>query len=429
MTMRLVKGVALAVVGLAVAAAPASAAGFGLFEQGSRAMGMAGAFTAQADDPSALFHNAGGLAFLDKRQFAVGGTYVTFTTADFKGGNPFPGEGVNAEQVTLSQVVPHAYWIQPISRDWNFGLGIESPFGLKTEWKNPADFAGRYLSTLASLRAVDVNPTLGWKVTPNFGVGVGAIFRFSDVELRRYLPAFNPFTFSVFDAGKVKLDSGFENGYGWNVGILHRYNDSFSWGLSYRSKVKVDYDGTAHFTQISSGNPFLDAAVAQQIPFNQAVNVGTSIDFPDMASLGVALALSRDVRLELDANWTGWSSFDKLNLNFVDFPQLSTSISEDWKDAMNYRAGLRWARPNGCEWRFGYVYDETPQPDKSVSPLLPDANRNGITVGYGHQFSTVSLDLALMYLKFDERTTTTNSDNFNGTYNTTAYLFGATLGF
>ena len=53
---------------------PVQAAGFGIFEQGTKAMGMAGAFTAQADDPSALFHNAGGLAFVDEPEIAAGFT-------------------------------------------------------------------------------------------------------------------------------------------------------------------------------------------------------------------------------------------------------------------------------------------------------------------------------------------------------------------
>jgi long-chain fatty acid transport protein len=96
---------------------------------------------------------------------------------------------------------------------------------------------------------------------------------------------------------------------------------------------------------------------------------------------------------------------------------------------MNYRAGLRWMRPSGNEWRFGYVFDETPQPDEHVSPLLPDAGRNGFTFGWGRQFAVTSVDLALMYLPFDERTTRTNADNYDGTYNTTAWLFGATFGF
>ena len=73
--------------------------------------------------------------------------------------------------------------------------------------------------------------------------------------------------------------------------------------------------------------------------------------------------------------------------------------------------------------------DETPQPEKSVSPLLPGANRNGFSVGYGFTGGSLTWDLAVMYVPFDERTTNNQQDGFTGTYNTKAWLFGITLGF
>ena len=83
-------GRALSIVALVtLAAAPLHAAGFSIFEQGSKAMGMAGAFTAQADDPSALFYNAGGLAFVDKQEFSIGDTYIHATKAELRGRDPF----------------------------------------------------------------------------------------------------------------------------------------------------------------------------------------------------------------------------------------------------------------------------------------------------------------------------------------------------
>jgi len=416
-------------VALVLAAAAAQAAGFGIFEQGTRAMGMGMAYTAQADDPSALFYNAGGLAFMEKREFSFGFTYITATKADFNGLDPSPGAGVKAEQETLSEFPIHGYWIEPISRDWKFGLGLNTPFGLTTEWKDPANFAGRYLSTKGSLRALDLNPTIGWQATPNLGIGFGVIARFSDVELHRYIPAQIPGTPIVLDGGRVDLDSGFEPGFGFNVGFLHKYNNSFQWGISYRSKVKIDYSGDARFTQIPTGIPPLDAALAAVIPFGQKIPVETEIEFPDMASLGVNVALSPNTRLEVDVNWTGWSSFDEVPLDFQGYPLISGALEEKWDDAMNYRLGFLWKAPSGTEWRFGYIYDETPQPEDHVSPLLPDANRNGFTVGWGREFSSTSLDLALMYLPFDERTTRTSADNFFGTYNQTAWLFGMTVGF
>ena len=73
------------------APAPLRAAGFALFEHGGKGMGFAGAFTAQASDPSAIFHNPAGIAFLHGKQIYLGGTGV-MPTWQFEGANPFPGK-------------------------------------------------------------------------------------------------------------------------------------------------------------------------------------------------------------------------------------------------------------------------------------------------------------------------------------------------
>jgi long-chain fatty acid transport protein len=426
------KALGVCALGLCVAG-PAGAAGFGIFEQGTRAMGMAGAFTAQADDPSALFHNAGGLAFFEEREIQAGFTYIGGLEAEFEGAAPFPGP-VEEEQELLGEFLPHAYLVQPISDRLKFGLGVFAPFGLTTEWQDPDQFSGRFFSTKAALRAVDVNPTLGFQITPNFGFGIGAIARFSDVELNRNVGAVNPFTQTVADVGRLALEADFSEGYGWNAGILHRFNNSFSWGLSYRSKVEIDYEGDARLTQISTGNAQLDAVLRARLPFDRDLPVETGIEFPDMASLGLAFSLTPNLLLETDVNWTGWSSFDRVEIDFVGGATNSlpdAEIPEDWEDVYNYRAGLRWTVSPTTEWRFGYVYDETPQPEEAVSPLLPDADRNGFTLGYGHTGS-FKVDLALMYLIFTERErfrSFPGESDYFGTYNTQALLFGATLGF
>ena len=90
---------------------------------------------------------------------------------------------------------------------------------------------------------------------------------------------------------------------------------------------------------------------------------------------------------------------------------------------------LAWTRAGGDQWRCGLVLDETPQPDEHVSPLLADADRLGLTLGWGREFRSYALDLALMMIDFDDRTTRSNADGFDGTYESTAWLFGATVGF
>jgi long-chain fatty acid transport protein len=419
---------------VALAAGPLHAAGFSIFEQGTKAMGMAGAFTAQADDPSAMFHNAGGLAFVTDQQISGGFTYFRAIEAELEGAAPFPGPGYSAEQEKLSEFLPHAYWVRPINNTWKFGLGIETPFGLVTEWEDPDQFAGRFLSTFASLKVVDLNPTLGWQITSNFGFGFGAIGRFSEVELKRNVPFINPFTQSVIDIGRLELKSDINEGFGWNVGILHKFNNSFSWGLSYRSKVKIEYKGDARVNRILTGNPQLDTLLATQVPFDRDLPVETEIEFPDEASLGLAFALSPNLLLETDVNWTGWSSFDEVPITFTGGAgnRLPNQVlPEEWDDVYNYRAGLRWTASPTAQWRFGYVFDETPQPEEAVSPLLPDADRNGFTLGYGHS-GGIGWDIALMYLDFKERSRHRSFQGegpFFGTYNNRAVLLGFTLNF
>ncbi|MCH9651770.1 MAG: outer membrane protein transport protein [Deltaproteobacteria bacterium] len=404
--------------------ATAYGAAFGIFEQGSKGMGMAGAFTAQADDPSLLFHNAGGLAFVEKQQITTGFTWIHVNGSEFTGASPFPGDGVREDLKDLDAFPPHLYWVRPINQTWKFGIGLTSPFGLATEWENPSTFTGRFISQRAELQVVDLNPTIGVLLTQNFGIGVGLIGRFTTVELERAVPSINPFTGGVADIAAVDLESDMDSGFGWNAGILHKVGSAFSWGLSYRSKVEVDYSGDGHFTQILTGIPQFDAVVAGLLPFGSTVPITTTIEFPDMASLGFAFNLTEKLLTEVDINWTGWSSFDQLPLTFVGFPGLSSIIPQDYEDANNYRLGFNYSTGSGSEWRFGVGFDESPQPEEGVGPLLPDSDRTVFTLGYGTAGGKV--DLALMYLDSDDRTTTNNLDGFFGTYQTSAVLFGAT---
>ena len=162
---------------LLAATVPAQAAGFLIFEQGAKAMGMAGAFTAQADDPSAMFHNAAGIAFQRERDFYLGGTWVT-GSADFTGAPPYPGAGGTEKTESLSALVPHFYWVEPLGERWTFGLGLNAPFGLSVEWADKDTFTGRHINTRSALTAIDLNPTMGWMVTDNLSIGLGIVARF-----------------------------------------------------------------------------------------------------------------------------------------------------------------------------------------------------------------------------------------------------------
>ena len=58
-----------------VTSAVASASGFSIFEAGSRATAVGGAFVGRADDTSAMFYNPAGLAGIEKIEAMVDGVY------------------------------------------------------------------------------------------------------------------------------------------------------------------------------------------------------------------------------------------------------------------------------------------------------------------------------------------------------------------
>lgn len=412
---------------------PAFAAGFSVFEQGAKATGMADAVTAQADDPSVLFFNAGGAAFFDKPTFSAGATYITETRASFQGTNPFPGAGANGSEKRLQVFPPHAYAIYPLTSDLKVGLGLETPFGLETRWNNPDTFSGRFLSTKAAIVDFDFNPTIAWKVTPELGIGIGGVARVSYVELERDVPTEDPFNLTVVNAAKVKLTSDYDAGYGFNAGLLHNPTPWFSWGASYRSAITVNYSGSAELFPRPTGNPQLDGIIAATLPFNTPIPATTRIKFPAMASLGFAVKPMPSLTVEVDGNWFGWSQFNNVPIDFPGGQLPSSTIVERWKDSYAVRGGLNYAPTSTWQWRLGYVHDQTPQPNQTVNPLLPDSDRNGVTAGIGFR-GPVDIDLGVMYLFFADRTrNTTFADDplgpFFGTYSTRALLVSLDFGF
>ncbi len=130
-------------------------------------------------------------------------------------------------------------------------------------------------------------------------------------------------------------------------------------------------------------------------------------------------------RRSRNANWTGWNRFENLPLNFVDRADLSDVIDEGYENVWQFRIGLEQRVSPTLALRVGWVYDNTPQPKKTINPLLPDADRSGYSVGLGWTSGQLGVDLAYMYLDFRESFTAgLSSSGFNGSYDNTANLLG-----
>ena len=92
-TSRMVRALAFATM---LVPALASAAGYGIYEQGAAALGMGGAYVASAHDATAQFYNPAALLGLKDKELSLGGTWLT-TRTSFAGVAPYPGYGVTEE--------------------------------------------------------------------------------------------------------------------------------------------------------------------------------------------------------------------------------------------------------------------------------------------------------------------------------------------
>src|SRR5512134_1577424 len=123
---------------LLLTASTSFAAGFRLPEAGNKANAMAFAFTAQADNPSAIYYNPAGITQLEGNNFALGVTYVKENGGEFTGTTPLTGGVTRSEtQEDLNFFIPNMYYTHTSkARGIAYGVGIFAPFGLGQEYKD-----------------------------------------------------------------------------------------------------------------------------------------------------------------------------------------------------------------------------------------------------------------------------------------------------
>jgi long-chain fatty acid transport protein len=379
-------GAALAAA-LVLGPAPAGAGGFEVLEHGAAATGMVGAFTAKADDVSALFYNPAGLA--DQRGLRVaagtvlvtGGPSASSTTA-----MALPAGGEDAAVTTSPLPTVYAAYG---SGKLAVGVGAFTQYGLKVDW--PDAWTGRFLVQRASLETVTVNPTVAWRPLPWLGVGGGVTVTPAAVDLRRSLDLVAAETGTRF--------RGEATGVGGNVGVVVDVPGAgpvggVRLGASYRSRYDLDFD--------DGSLTFADLPIELSGALHDA-RAATTVKVPDTLSVGAGVRAGRMfVQAQLD--WLNWSRFQELRLTSADLPAMDTTIPQDWHDGWVARLGVE-AEVGETRVRGGIGYDWNPVPEETLGPIIPDSDRFLLSAGAGRRLgSTLVGELAVMAVLFRDRT-------------------------
>lgn len=393
------KRILAVLIALGLGSVSAHAGGFQIPEMGVKAMGMGNAFTAVANDPSALWFNPAGIAFQEGTALTVGGD-VIFPKVDFTANASNPFAPSTASMSRDASLVPHAYLEHTDDKlGISYGIGINAPFGLEVKWPTTAVFAGA--SQYGRLQAVNINPNIAYKFTPNLSVAVGV----------DYVDMYN------VDFNGTALVQNFKgDGWGANIAALY-HTDMFNIGISYRTSVQIKAKGTS------------TAAAAPTIPLANHITV----TMPDLLNIGVAFHPQADWTVTAEADWVNWKKFNQLAFTYSPTIVLGSSLTvpENWKSTWAYRMGAEWRFAPTMRVRAGYTYDPTPINDPYFTPLIPGNDRQAVHLGYGIDVSKqATIDLAYVYVWLKDRNQTQSTGTNivrNGTYKTTINLIGASL--
>jgi long-chain fatty acid transport protein len=456
--------VAAAVAAIVMAAWGTQAQGAGFALQENAGSGTGNAFAggaASAEDASTVWSNPAGMSRLASPQVAAA---VHFITPSFKfkddgsqhaAFQPLGGTGGDAGSLN---VVPNLYVTVPINPQWSFGVGINAPFGLVTEYDD--NWLGRFQAVKSDIKTINVNPAVSWRVAPNFSVGAGVSWQRVDAELTQrinYSAALGVAAGQAAAAGlipatlvptivgatpglesKAKVE-GDDSAWGWNIGFLWDVTPQTRIGGQYRSSIKYDVGANVSFEHpavppLPSGLAPVVALLAAGVNANLANGgVTAHIELPDSANLSVFHRLDDRWDLMADLQFTHWSTFDELR--FVRTTgELLSNTPENFKDAWRFSVGATYHYNDAWSFRGGLAYDQSPVRNEFRTPRLPDSDRYWIAVGAQYRFNrNLALDGAFAYLPVNSPDINQNAGStaanglINGHYDVNVTIFSLQL--
>ena len=389
-----------------------NAGGFQVNLQGQKQAGMGHTGTGLALDNASILFNPGAVSFLDSLRGISFGTSLIFPRVVFQ--EPYPGiYTTSAKHHVSTPITLYGAFKVGKSDKLTAGIGIYNPFGSRLQWDD--DWKGQFLIREINLKTFFIQPTVSYKVSEKLGIGIGFVYGTGEFLLRRGVPAQD----SLGNYGEAKLN-GKATGYGFNAGIYFKASEKLSIGIDYRSQVNVKLKGgEAVFT--------VPAALIDKFP---ATSFSTELRLPQVATLGFGYSVNEKLKLALDINYIGWSSYDSL---IIDFEQNTDKLTDlhaarMYKNSFIFRIGGQYKMNNKWTLRLGTYYDMSPTPDGYFTPETPDENKLGVTAGASLKVTKkINLDLSLLFIEGMGRTNTNIETGFGGNFKSRAIIPGFSL--
>ena len=364
--------------------------------------GMAHTGVALKLGAESMMFNPAGMAFMDKT-FDISAS-VTGIFSEATATLPDGSKYETSNDVSTPLQASAAFTILD---NLKAGITFNTPYGSGINWTN--NWPGSMLSQSVKLQVYNLQPTVAYKILPNLSIGAGLMIAWGNIDLNKGLvdPATLDkvlasqgigYQFGNTAPASINLTGKAEVAFGFNVGAMWSINDKITIGASYRSKMDMKVkSGDATLTY---ANAVAENALSSITGLNGA-NFAAQLPAVSVLTFGVSYKPIERLTLAFDAQLSGWSAYDKLDIAFLDekLTSFNQSLTKNYSDAWAFRLGGQFATTNRLDLRAGLIIDTTPVNENYYNPETPGMTRIQPTVGLSFRpMENLSIDFAFNYV-------------------------------
>ncbi|MBX3745351.1 MAG: outer membrane protein transport protein [Verrucomicrobiae bacterium] len=394
------------------------AEGFRSPTTGTAGLAATGGRIAFIDDASAVFHNPANLLELQRWEASAEPTFVHHSV---RYTSP---AGASARTEDPWKLLPHFFAGGPLVDDRvALGFGVSVPYGLSIDW-GEGDALRYTAARYVELSSFNFNPSLAVRAADGLHLGFGLDVMYSELSLRRFMPLGLLTGIPGLPDGDLRLD-GSGTGIGANFGVTWEFVPNHRLAATLRTPLNVNYDGNL----LATGVPGVPGG-ALGAPF------ASRIRFPTILAVGYGWQITDAFRVEANLEWLEFSRFDTLPIGvpaaalgpFAGL--LAPEIRQDWRDTLTVGVAGTWDLGSGWRLQASYQFFESPVPDHTFSPEIPDANQHAIAAGVGYRHGRHRLGLAYSRVFYADRRIASNQNpGFLGRYEVDVHLLSGAYGF
>ena len=424
-------------VAVALVSTQAWSAGFQLNEFSASGLGRAySGEGAIADDAGNASRNPALITMFDRPTFSGGAVFVD-PGVDVTGSSRL--NNASQDNIAPTAWVPNLHFVAPINDQFGWGASVTSNYGLATEFNN--NYSAGSVGGKTDLETLNLNLSGAYRLNNNWSFGLGFDAVYARAKIERYagdLPQqVDAATGGAFCLSRlIPPDTqiahlkGDEWGFGWNAGILYELDKNNRWGLTYRSEVKVDFDG-----DYKSNLPLAVNTLGPRLGLNglpvatggATIPGSLTLNLPEMWEVSGYNRVDPQWAIHYSLAYTSWSQFQQLKATGSQGQQLFYK-EEGFKDAYRIALGTTYYMDDNWTFRGGIAFDDSPVPADKRSISIPDQDRFWLSTGATYAFNKdASVDVGVSYMhgqkvKFTEGPYTFKSEG-------RAWLYGANFNY